>query len=360
MLKRLLLVGAGHSHLEVIRKLKEEPFPNVEVCLLSPSTYQYYSGMFSGYTEGLYGLDDTRVNLKELTDAAGVHFVKKMVDRVLPERKKIVCKDRSVYPFDVISFDIGSRSLPHDMEDTVARTIKPNYEFVDQINHLRETHNPLLVGGGAAGSELAMSIQAYKERKQIPGQVRLVSANRLLAEAPKRVSKKLESLITKKGIQVWENERVVEIHEHHIKTEQGNRIRHTGVLWLGGAIADPIFKSSGIGHDERGFAYVKDTLQFEDYTHIFGAGDCVTMSSYPDLAKSGVYAVRQGPVLWENLKNYLSEGELKAYQPQSQALYILSTGHKKGFFTYGLVTNHSHRAWKLKNKIDTQFMNKYK
>ncbi|TGB01867.1 FAD-dependent oxidoreductase [Halobacillus salinus] len=360
MSKRLLLVGAGHAHLEVIRNLTEEKFSDVEVCLITPSAYQYYSGMFSGYTEGLYDMEDTRVDVEKLAKAAGIHFVKKMARKLLQKQKKLVCTDRSVYPFDVISFDIGSRSLPAELESSVAKTIKPNYEFINQINELRETSHPLLVGGGAAGCELAMSIQTYKRKRNIPGQVRLISADRVLSDAPGRVSRKLRSLLSKKGIQLWEQERAVDVHDEHILTDQGNRIRHTGVLWLGGAVGDPIFESSGISCDERGFAYVRNTLQFENYDFIFGAGDCVTMKEHPQLAKSGVYAVRQGPVLWENLKNYLERDDLQSYEPQNQALYILSTGQQKGFLTYGPITHHSHQAWKLKNKIDTDFMKKYK
>ncbi|MCA0972607.1 FAD-dependent oxidoreductase [Halobacillus litoralis] len=357
MSKRLLLVGAGHAHLEVIHQLKERKLSQVDVCLINPSSYQYYSGMFSGYTEGLYEEEDTRVDLEALTKRAGIHFIKKSAGRILPKQKKVVCSDRSVYPFDVVSFDTGSRSLP---PSSIARTIKPNYQFIPQVNEIRKTTHPLIVGGGAAGCELAMSIQTYKNKHQIPGNVRVISAERILSDAPAHVSRKLRSIFSKKGIQLWEHERASEVLEDCVITDKGNRVRHTGVLWLGGAEADSLFQDSDVACDEQGFAYVRDTLQFEGYDHVFGAGDCVTMTDHPHLAKSGVYAVRQGPVLWENLQNYLKGNPLKRYNPQTNALYILSTGHKKGLLTYGPIAHHSHQAWKLKNKIDTEFIQKYK
>ncbi|MBH0231592.1 FAD-dependent oxidoreductase [Halobacillus yeomjeoni] len=360
MSKRLLLIGAGHSHMEVMRQLKNEAVQELEVCLITPSPYQYYSGMFSGYTEGLYEKEDIRIDVKEYAQCAGIHFIQKKAWKVNPDHRKLICEDGSVYPFDVISFDIGSRSLPHEYDQSIARSIKPNYEFIHQMDELRSSTHPLIVGGGAAGTELAMSIHAYKQKHGIPGQVRVVTAERVLSDASKRTSGKLKSLIEKKGIQLWEGERVAEVEDHHIKTDKGNKIRHTGVLWLGGAISDDIFKRSRFSIEDRGFAIVRSTLQFKDYDFMFGAGDCVTMEEYPQLAKSGVYAVRQGPVLWENLNHYLKREPLKEYDPQKKALYILSTGGKKGFFIYGPLVHHSHRAWKIKNKIDREFMDKYK
>ncbi|MGP4062708.1 FAD-dependent oxidoreductase [Halobacillus sp. H74] len=360
MSKRLLLVGAGHSHLEVLRQLKATPFRSVDVCMISPSKYQYYSGMFSGFTEGIYSEEETRIDITKLTKDAGVQLIQKKAHTLKALQRKVVCGDGSVYPFDVISFDIGSESLPLSFEDTIARTIKPNHRFIDQMKELRETSQPLIVGGGAAGTELALSMQAYKQQNRIPGQVRLITADRILSETPKWISSKLEKLLLNKGVHVWKDERVEDIHEQYVRTDQGNKVRHTGVLWLGGARGDAIFERSSIDTDQKGFAVVRPTLQFKDYDYIFGAGDCVTLIDFPSLPKSGVYAVRQGPVLWENLNKYLTGGRpMDTYVPQKSALYILSTGGKKGFLIYGPLSSHTHRAWKMKNKIDREFMAEY-
>ncbi|MBN9656155.1 FAD-dependent oxidoreductase [Halobacillus sp. GSS1] len=360
MSKRLLLVGAGHAHLEIVSRLRNENWRQVDVCMITPSPYQYYSGMFSGFTEGLYSEEDIRVDIRQLANSANVHWIPKKAAFIKTKQKKVVCEDGSVYPFDVVSFDIGSKSLPLAFEDSAARTIKPNYEFTDEMRNLRETTKPLIVGGGAAGTELAMSIQAYKDKHKIPGQVRLITSDRILADGPKWVSVRLKNLLEKKGVRVWQNERVEEVFEEFVKTDNGNRVRHTGVLWLGGAIGDPIFEKSSLAIDERSFALIRSTLQFRDFDYMFGAGDCVTMIDYPNLPKSGVYAVRQGPVLWQNLKNHLSGLSLDSFVPQKNALYILSTGGKKGFLVYGPVSSHNKKAWQLKNKIDREFMAKYK
>ncbi|ELK48702.1 FAD-dependent oxidoreductase [Halobacillus sp. ACCC02827] len=359
MYKRLLLVGAGHAHLEVLRQWKENPLPNVQVCLISPNRYQYYSGMFSGFTEGIYEEEETRVDLRRLTIDACVHRIQKKAARIDVRHKKIICEDGSAYPFDVVSFDIGSGSLPPDFAESPARSVKPNDEFIEQMKELRETPMPLIIGGGAAGTELALSMQAYKEMQGIPGQVRIITSGRILSDAPKWVSTKLEGLLREKGVRVWEQERVQEVSDSHVHTATGNQVRHTGVLWLGGAFGDTVFERSGVEVDERSFAYVRSTLQFEGFDYMFGAGDCVTMMDHPDLPKSGVYAVKQGPVLFNNLRSYLDGKELQHFSPQKNAMYILSTGGKRGFLIYGPLSAHNRQAWKMKHKIDKEFMAKY-
>ncbi|WP_254434211.1 FAD-dependent oxidoreductase [Halobacillus sp. Marseille-Q1614] len=357
--QRLLLVGAGHAHLEVINQYGQNPNDDVDVCLLSPSKYQYYSGMLSGYVEGLYEKEEIRINVEKMAEKAGVNFIKKRADFVNPKRKKLHCEGGAVYPFDMISFDIGSNKVPDQFQYSFTQSVKPYSHFVDQISSLREAPMPLIIGGGAAGSELALALQAYKNNHNAVGQVRLVTSTEVLSSGSKGSTKKLRSILKEAGVQLWEHEKVKELYDDYVLTHTNNRIRHSDLLWMSGPQADEIFKRSSLQVDKRGFALVQDTLQFEDYDFMFGAGDCVTMSSHPDLDKSGVYAVKQGPVLFENLLNFVKGAPLQPFKPQKQALYILSTGNKKGLFLYGKLKNHSFSAWKLKNKIDESFIRKY-
>ncbi|WP_181350214.1 NAD(P)/FAD-dependent oxidoreductase [Thalassobacillus sp. CUG 92003] len=361
MTKRVLLVGGGHAHLQVIKSYYEEREDQLQICLISSSRYQYYSGMFSGYTEGLYNLDDIRIDLKDFCEKANTNFIEKNASCVHPDQQKLICEDGSVYPFDLISFDIGSVNVPPKRHGTPAdKAIKPNHNFADQIETLREQRQPLIVGGGATGAELALSIQAWKRRNGRKGNVRLVSSEGLLPDEPKHTSAKLLKMMRKYGIEVWNGERVESVYEDHVITNNRNKIRHTEVLWLGGAIAPPLFYESGLPTDAEGFALVENTLQLKGHEHVFAAGDCATMEEYPDLSKSGVYAVKQGLVLWQNIKHAVHKETLEVYQPQKKALYILSTGYQRGFMIYGALCYHSKQAWKLKNKIDREFMNRFK
>jgi NADH dehydrogenase FAD-containing subunit len=93
---------------------------------------------------------------------------------------------------------------------------------------------------------------------------------------------------------------------------------------------------------------VENTLQNKEFPFIFGAGDCVTLRNYSLLPKNGVYAVRQGPILWENLKRTLNNQSLITFKSQKKFLSILSIGDKQGLLTYGRLSFHGYWAWNKK------------
>jgi len=75
MVQRLLLVGGGHSHIEVIRRFGLTPEPGVAVTLISPDRYTPYSGMLPGYIAGHYEFDACHIDLDALCRRAGVERV---------------------------------------------------------------------------------------------------------------------------------------------------------------------------------------------------------------------------------------------------------------------------------------------
>jgi len=92
---------------------------------------------------------------------------------------------------------------------------------------------------------------------------------------------------------------------------------------------------------------------------VFAVGDCGTLRDYPSLAKSGVYAVREAPILWANLRAAARGAPLTAFRPQRDFLSILNTCDGRALLRYkGLVT-WSRWAWRLKDRIDRGFMRRY-
>ena len=112
--------------------------------------------------------------------------------------------------------------------------------------------------------------------------------------------------------------------------------------------------------DDEGFLLVNDYLQSVDNPFVFGAGDCVSIKKYSRLSKNGVNAVRQGPILWDNIKSYMNGKELREFKPQKKYVAILSTVKKQALFTYGRFSIHSRLAWRLKHYIDDNFIKKFK
>lgn len=357
-METVILVGGGHAHIQCLKLLQEETLPDSRFILVSSNKYQYYSGMFSGFTEGLYAEEDIRIDLSELSRKAGVHFIIATVTELDPLKKRILLDNGETLSYSVISFDIGSGTKHGFLPSSAVRTVKPNYTFPDTIKELRDSPSPVIVGGGAAGVEISLSILARNKRLNQTGQVTLISSSRLLPSAPKGASARLEELCRSKGLQVFVDEEVENIEEQIIRTSNRS-LKHSGVLLLTGPASSPLFRESGVRCTEDGYLLVQNTLQSENNPEIFGAGDCVTLSSYPELAKNGVYAVRQGPVLWENIKRTLANRELTIFEPQKRFLSILSTGGKEAMLLYDRFYFQGKSPWKLKNRIDRSFMKKY-
>ncbi|MFZ3579545.1 FAD-dependent oxidoreductase [Virgibacillus sp. DJP39] len=359
MNRTLVLVGGGHAHLFAVRVLLQEK-TDFHIILISPSRYQYYSGMFSGFAEGLYGEKDIRIDLKDLCERANVTFIQDQVVSFNPSVKNAQCGRGQSVSFDAISFDIGSESeISSSFQDYVI-PIRPNYLFTVHIENIKRSPMPVVVGAGAAGVELALSMLAWRKKHAEQKNVTLITSSELLRSFGFLTSKKIQRIASLKSLHVIEGEKVTDITSSHVYTDKQNSLEHTGVLWLTGAKSFDLFEEADMTTDDSGFLLVNDYLQSPDCPFVFGAGDCVSIKTNRSLPKNGVYAVRQAPVLWGNIKKYLNERGMEVFKPQNKYVAILSTGNKEALFTYGRFSVHSRLAWKLKHLIDGKFIRKFK
>lgn len=359
-MKNLVLVGGGHGHLHCLEQLKTDFPKDCRVVVISPSPYQYYSGMFSGFAEGVYSEDDIRIDLQKLSEHVGAVFIEDTIIAVDVQAKELTGTDGAVYSYDLASFDIGSQSDVPQAAAAFVSSIKPNYRFPEQLIQLRETAHPVVVGGGASGVEVAFSISAWRKHHMLPANVALFSSASLLHGQGKATSRKIETVAKQKAIPFFTGVSVQAIDGISVTASDGKTYPQSGVLWLTGPRSAGIFSLSGLAADASGFMLVNDQLQSITHPDIFGAGDCVTIDRYPVLAKNGVYAVRQGPVLWKNLKNKLSGDSLLPFVPQKKFVSILSTGEGEAFLAYGKWSLHGKTPWKMKQRIDRNFMKRYK
>jgi pyridine nucleotide-disulfide oxidoreductase family protein len=360
-MQKLVLVGGGHAHLHVLNQLRENQIKGVEITLLSPSKYQYYSGMFSGYTEGFYTEDQMKVDLEQLAAEAGSAWLQGAVTSVDPVRKTLRTEQGESFAFDVVSFDVGSMmaGMKTPGAETYALPIKPNFRFVEAVEEARRAQRVLVVGGGAAGIEISASLHAWRQKHEMHGVVTLVSAGPLLEQKKQRITSKMEHLLQQKGMDVRTNETITRIDKNSVITSTDQSIGFDALIWLTGPEAPDLFKHSDLPVDEKGYLLVENTLQVGEFPFIFGAGDCITLINHPDIDKAGVYAVKQGPVLYENLKAFFENGKKETFVPQNKYLSILSIGNGEGFLLYGNLSLHGKIAWHIKKRIDTNFVKQY-
>ncbi|MGM0855136.1 MAG: NAD(P)/FAD-dependent oxidoreductase [Bacillota bacterium] len=360
-MKTIILVGGGHSHLYCLKKHKHNRDENVKWILISPSRYQYYSGMFSGYTEGIYSLEETRIDLERLCEDAECEFVERTVLSIDPDQQHLLTDKGDIFTYDFVSFDIGSRNDSLEIEGLHEHSlpIKPNYRFPQQIEKLHNSRKTVFIGGGAASIEMALSLKAWKvDNGYGDHSVSVVHSSPLLKKAGSFSSKKITEVAFSKGITLYQG-RVEKVDETRVYADDGASIDYDEVIFLGGPKAPPLFGSSILPTDEKGFLLVNSYLQSVEYPNVFGTGDCATLQDFPDIPKNGVTAVSQGPVLWKNLKGAVANGKIIPFEPQNRYLAIMSVGDKKGFLTYGSFSVVSGWSWRLKNWIDVRFVRRY-
>ncbi|KUP04519.1 hypothetical protein Q73_15445 [Bacillus coahuilensis m2-6] len=358
-MKRIVLVGGGHAHLHCLRELQEDYFHNIEWILVSSSRYQYYSGMFSGYTEGLYTEEDIRVDLEKLCLSANVTFKEMTVMSIDPKSQKLLGDQGDILDYDILSLDIGSLNTNPTIDglDQHNLKIKPNHLFSEKIEQLRSSEKPVIIGGGAAGVEMALSLQAWHKKQHTGVHVTLIHSSPVMEETGEKASKRLAQIVEESGIRSIQ-QRVSSVTGTHLVTKAGDEVLYDEVLYLGGPTAPRLLKSSKLPVDENGYLLLNSHLQTDLYPMIFGAGDCISLESHQDTPRNGVNAVRQGPVLYHNLVSQAKGEALQTYTPQRRFLAILSTGGKRGFLVYEQLVVSGRWAWHLKNWIDKSFIQK--
>ncbi|MGZ5651706.1 MAG: FAD-dependent oxidoreductase, partial [Usitatibacter sp.] len=184
-MKKLVLVGGGHAHLEVLRDFAERPDDRWEVTLVTPYHWFTYSGMIPGHLAGHYELDDCTVDLIALAGRAHASLVLASVSLVSADANEVICANGTVLSYDVLSLDVGSKPLIGGARgvDRHAIPIRPLEKAVkgwnDVLVRARDGRMAAVtvVGGGAAGVELALAMNHRFQRDlfEIATHVRVIA-----------------------------------------------------------------------------------------------------------------------------------------------------------------------------------------
>lgn len=391
IVKHLVLVGGGHSHLAVLRRLGMKPVPGLAVTLITRDVLTPYSGSLPGYLAGQYQREQMHIDLRPLAQFAGVRLIQEEVSRIDLDARQIVLHDRPALDFDVLSLNTGSRpdALQIPGAEKFATGIKPIDRFIDKWQSIRAnaaerladtaaSYSLVIVGGGPASVEFALAAQARLNQDlglsvDTPSrmQITLVSADSdILSAHNSRVRQFIRQELARRGINLRLNQRVSEFRQDAVICIEGKpadadqeahateSIAADAIVYATGASLAGWIKELGLQLSEDGFIEVNSHLQSTSHDFVFAAGDNATIAGALR-PKSGVYAVRQGKTLATNLIHYARNKTLRHYRPQTHALALMSLSNGKalasraGFFYQGRL------AWWLKHRIDSAFLRKY-
>ena len=373
----LVLIGGGHAHVVALSMLAMRELPGVRITLISNTVLTPYSGMLPGLIAGNYQYDDVHIDLAALCRALGVRFIEDRVTGLNLETKSIACETHPDFAYDVLSIDIGSspdlKQVAGAREFVVG--VKPVDQFLDYWHRLQqkilshdasETLQIGVIGGGASSVEVALAMQhrlntcLKEDGRSLEGVcIHVVSGSEtILPSHNEKVQRLYQEVLNERGVKVHPNFRVAKVDEKRVYSEDGQTLELDEIVWAISASAPDWPKNSGLQCSELGFIQVDSCLQSISHPGVFASGDIADVLDHPR-PKAGVFAVRQGKPLAENLERSLLGKTLKSFTPQKKFLSLVSTGDKNAVASRGNWALSGRLIWHWKDAIDRKFMRRF-
>lgn len=354
---RVLRIGAGHAHAQVLRNWIAAPLPGIQPVLVSPSARVPYSGMVLGWLAGVYTYDEICIDFAVLAAAAGVRLIVDTVTGLDPDRRSVRLASGEILGYDLLSLNVGSTlNPPPPQGSTQVLSLRPlgslRTAWEELLGELSPgSVSPLLtvtaVGGGAAGVEALLAVLArLRPLRSVHGTLISRGAVLLSGLAPK-AARAAQAALASSGV-------MVQLGAAHADAA----VPTSGLLlWAVGAEAHAWQRDCGLAVNAHGFIRIDGQLRSISHPQVYAVGDCA--DSAQPLLKAGVHAVRMGPVLSRNLGAALGVGTAVEYRAQRRVLALLSTADGSAIASRGRWSVRGRWVWRLKNQIDRRFLRRF-
>jgi selenide, water dikinase len=355
----LVLIGGGHSHVQVLRAFAMDPMPGVRLTLICREPYTPYSGMLPGHVAGYYAWDEIHIDLGPLARFAAARLIVAEALAVDPEARSVSLRGHPPVRYDVLSINTGAEP---GVSAPVGIPVKPIGGFLPQwqsaLGSARPGQRFVLVGGGAGGVELALSA-----RRVLPGQTALtLLTDELLPGQNRRARRRLADALHRAGVALETGFRVAaaELRGENVTVQaaDGRTVLADRLFWVTGVTAPRWLAAAGLATDADGFLAVDVHLRSCSHPEVFAAGDVAALVDQPR-PKSGVFAVREGPVLADNLRRALAGEPLRRFRAQRRFLTLIGTGDGRAVASRGPWAAEGRWVWRWKERIDRRFMQRF-
>eukprot|EP00356_Strombidium_inclinatum_P012573 CAMPEP_0170486892 /NCGR_PEP_ID=MMETSP0208-20121228/5812_1 /TAXON_ID=197538 /ORGANISM="Strombidium inclinatum, Strain S3" /LENGTH=417 /DNA_ID=CAMNT_0010760979 /DNA_START=1 /DNA_END=1254 /DNA_ORIENTATION=+ len=370
--KRIVCIGGGHCNCQVLKLLRKliKDRQDMEITLVTDNSQSYYSGMLPGSVSTLYKDEQIMVHLEPLAVWSHAKYIQQKVVKIEANKNRIHLKNGSTVEYDVLCVNVGSRtkagfSVPGVWENSL--TTRPINELLPKIRVKEENLKEkgiiprvVVVGGGAAGTELSLAFKARWGKlfeKEIDVTL-LCSKEGPLPYEPPATRTMITKILKERNVTIESNCRVKEILPNKVVLTDGREFDCDVPIWATGAEPQEVSAKSDLAL-MNGYFRVNNNLQSTSHPNVFSGGDCITMENFADKGyptKAGVYAVREGPIIAENIVNYLEEKSLIEYIPQRGFLALMMTGDGMALGSKFGISFYGKWVWEMKNFIDLSFM----
>ncbi|WP_321489545.1 FAD-dependent oxidoreductase [uncultured Hyphomonas sp.] len=367
--RHILLAGGGHAHAVALRNLvKRPPDAGIRLTLVSPTTHNLYSGALPGVIAGHWQSEAIGVPLQPLCKAAGAEFLQDKIVMIDPDDCTATLASGKIIPFDLASLDIGSGILPleADASHGMIVPIRPITPFLDQwhtsLARIKAGSVPpvvIVAGAGLAGIEVALAIHFRLQQEGIPAARTLLvdPGNQIAASSSGALRNKLGRALQKSGVSLNLETRIQTVRDHAVAFSSGAEIQAALVVNCAGSAPHDWISKTGLA-TVGGRIEVDACLRSSSHPHIWAAGDTSHFKPEP-LAPAGVFAVRSGSVIAENIRRFSKNVPLSEFHPQSDYLKLVSLGSRLAVAEKFGLTLEGGWVWHLKKYIDFSFLREH-
>jgi NADH dehydrogenase FAD-containing subunit len=366
MQKHLVLVGGGHAHMTALAGMGSLVSSGSRVTVVQPSRHHYYSGMGPGMLGGFYRPEEIRFDTRQTVERAGGTFVQDRAERIDPASRTIRLGSGASLSYDVVSLNVGS-----EVSSGIAAPGLQDVFFVKPIERLVEarkrftalaaqrTIDVAVVGGGPSAAEISGNLMGLARRAACrPPKIRIYCKGRFFEGKPEKLARRVKRSLQKRGAHIHEGHKVRQVETGRVKPD-GKPSESADLIFVATGVTPPkLIADSNLPTGDNGGLAVNNHLQCDQWPEIFGGGDCIYFQDRP-LEKVGVYAVRQNPVLFHNLRAALVGADLQTFDPGGGYLLIFNMGDGTGVFHKGPVSFSGRLAFHIKDAIDRRFMRRF-
>lgn len=363
---RVVLAGGGHAHLAVLADWAARPDPDAERVLVTPHAHAFYSGMLPGWMAGIYSRDALTIDLRPLAQAAGARLVLAQVTGLDAGLRRISLSSGGDMRFDLLSLATGGTidTAPFAALGARLMPVRPVERFVEQwpvaLARLAGLECPRLavVGGGAAGVELALAARAALSAQCARFAVTLVFPPGGFLNGHSAKARRLAcNALAEAGVSVVES--AATGHPDGLMLADGALVPADCVILATGSKPPAWLAQSGLECSAHGFVRVAADLRSLSHPAVFAAGDMIERADR-SMPRAGVHAVKAGPVLAHNLRSAATGAPMQHYQPGAGALSLMATGNRRAILSWGSNASSGRIEWRLKDWIDRRFIARYK
>ena len=298
ILKDLVLVGGGHSHVIVLKRFGMKPMPGVRVTLISRDVETPYSGMLPGHVAGHYTHDDIHIDLGPLTRFAHARFYHDEVIGLDPVERKVICRTRPPVPYDVLSIDIGSAPRMHDVPGAEGAVVPVKRSATSSPAGTRSSSACSPPGaryGSACGARERAASRwcsrcgtgcapgSARQGQSRSAELRLFTAGPMCCPATRPGSAPRSPACSPNAVCGFTSTRGLDRVTLGVLHAAGGAVHEFDeVLWVTQAGAQAWLAEAGARTDESGFAAVRPTLESTSHPGVFAAGTAPRCSITPE------------------------------------------------------------------------------